>query len=91
MDKKKLDRIYKRIESFILNNQLKDALDLLKDLVLNSRRGEYISQYESLDETYENMLKYSVKGVNDPEQDNIYNKLLTSSLELLMWLCSMLI
>ncbi len=51
MDKKKIDRIYKRIESLIVNNQLKDALDLLKDLVLNSRRGEYISQYESLDET----------------------------------------
>jgi tetratricopeptide (TPR) repeat protein len=82
MDRKKLDRIYTRIEALIVNNQLKDALDLLKDLVLNSRKGEYISQYESLDETYENMLKYSIKGVIDPERDNIYSRLLVSSLEL---------
>ena len=59
MDKKSLERSYRRIEEYAINNKLKDALDLLKDLVISSRRGEFISQYESLDDTYENLLKYS--------------------------------
>lgn len=82
MDKKKLDRTYNRIEASILNSQLKDALDLLKELVLDSRRGEFISQYETLDETYESMLKYTIQGVTDPERDKIFQKLLVSTLEL---------
>ncbi|MCF8369558.1 MAG: hypothetical protein K9G76_10985 [Bacteroidales bacterium] len=82
MDKKSVERNYQRIENYVLNKKLKDALDLLKDLVIDSRRGEYVSQYESLDITYENLLKYSVQGVKDPERDNIYRKLQVSVLEL---------
>ncbi|MCB2220962.1 MAG: hypothetical protein KQI35_11250 [Bacteroidetes bacterium] len=82
MDKKSLVRNYRRIEDFVINRKLKDALDLLKDLVLNSKKGEFISQYENLDDTYENMLRYSMEGVEDPQRDNIYQKLLVSVMEL---------
>jgi tetratricopeptide (TPR) repeat protein len=82
MDKIGLERIHKKVLQFILGNKLKDALDALKDLVIQSRKGEFISQYESLDETYENLLKYAVEGIDDPEKDNIYNHLLVSVLEL---------
>jgi tetratricopeptide (TPR) repeat protein len=82
MDKIGLERIHQKVLQFILGNKLKDALDALKDLVIQSRKGEFISQYESLDETYENLLKYAVEGIDDPEKDNIYNHLLVSVLEL---------
>lgn len=82
MDKKSLDRSYRRIEENVIKSNLKDALDLLKDLVINSRKGDFISQYESLDDTYENLLKYSMEGVKDPERDNIYHHLRVSVLEL---------
>ena len=82
VNKKNIERIYKRIESLVLDRKLKDALDVLKDLVINSRKGEFISQYESLDNTYENLLKYAISGVKDPEREKIYNKLLVSVLEL---------
>jgi tetratricopeptide (TPR) repeat protein len=82
MEKKNLERIYNRIEEFIFERKLKDALDALKDLVISSRRGEFISQFEALDDTYENLLKYAIEGVQDPERDNIYNHLLISVLEL---------
>lgn len=82
MDKKSLDRSYRRIEENVINSNLKDALDLLKDLVINSRKGDFIAQYESLDDTYENLLKYSMEGIKDPERDNIYLRLRVSVLEL---------
>lgn len=82
MDKKSLDRSYRRIEEYVIKSNLKDALDLLKDLVINSRKGEFVSQYENLDDTYENLLKYSMEGIKDPERDNIFQHLRTSVLEL---------
>jgi tetratricopeptide (TPR) repeat protein len=82
MDKIGLERNHQKVISFVTENKLKDALDALKDLVIQSRRGEYISQYEALDETYENLLKYAIEGIEDPEKDNIYHHLLISVLEL---------
>lgn len=82
MDKKSLDRSYRRIEENVINSNLKDALDFLKDLVINSRKGDFIAQYENLDDTYEKLLKYSMEGVRDPERDKIYHRLQVSVLEL---------
>jgi len=82
MNKRNIERNYKRIESLVLENKLKDALDLLKELAINSRKGDFISQYETLDDTYENLLKYAVEGIRDPERNKIYNQLLVSVLEL---------
>ncbi|MFU8844526.1 MAG: hypothetical protein ACNA7V_12050, partial [Bacteroidales bacterium] len=82
MDKKTLERTYKRIEDFVFDLKLKDALDALKDLVISSRRGDLISQFENQDDTYEKLLKYTIQGVQDPEKDKVYNHLLISVLEL---------
>ena len=82
MDRKSLERNYQRIINFVYHKKLKDALDGLKELVIHSRKGDFISQYESLDDTYENLLKYSVEGINDPERENIYSHLLVSVIEL---------
>ena len=82
MDRKSLERNYHRVINFVYDKKLKDALDGLKDLVIQSRKGDFISQYESFDETYENLLKYSVEGVNDPEREKIYTHLLVSVIEL---------
>ncbi len=82
MDRKSLERNYQRILNFVFDKKLKDALNGLKELVIQSRKGDFISQYESLDDTYENLLKYSVEGVNDPEREKIYTHLLVSVIEL---------
>ncbi len=82
MDRNSLERNYKRVINFVYDRKLKDALDGLKDLVILSRKGDFISQYESLDDTYENLLRYSVEGVNDPEREKIYTHLLVSVIEL---------
>ncbi len=82
MDKKSLERSYRRIEENVFSRNLKDALDFLKDLVINSRKGDLIAQYENLDGTYENLLKYTIEGIKDPERDKIYRRLQVSVLEL---------
>ncbi|MBN2175333.1 MAG: hypothetical protein JW731_14460 [Bacteroidales bacterium] len=82
MDKRGLAKNYRRIEQNILKNELKDALDVLRELVIHSRKGELISRYENLDETYENMLKYTIDGINDPDRHKIYQHLKVSVLEL---------
>jgi len=82
MDKIGLERNHQKVVSLIVENKLKDALDVLKELVIQSRRGDYISQFESLDETYQNLLKYTIEGIEDPEKDKIYNHLRVSVLEL---------
>jgi tetratricopeptide (TPR) repeat protein len=82
MENARLKRNFLKIEENILNRNLKDALDLLKELVIKSKKGEYILQYETLDSTYENLLKYSIDGVQDPEREKIYKHLQLSILEL---------
>lgn len=82
MEKIVLERSHQKVISCIHQRKLKDALDVLKDLVIQSRRGDYISQYESLDDTYKNLLKYAIEGVDDPQRENIYNHLQVSILEL---------
>ena len=82
MNIKGLQRNYRKIENLILENKLKDALEMLKDLVIKSKKGDFISQYESMDETYENLLKYTIEGIEDPAREEIYNRLLVSVLEL---------
>jgi tetratricopeptide (TPR) repeat protein len=82
MKKIVIERSHQKVISFIHQRKLKDALDVLKDLVIQSRRGDYISQYESLDDTYKNLLKYAIEGIDDPKRDQIYNHLQVSILEL---------
>jgi tetratricopeptide (TPR) repeat protein len=82
MDKKSLERNHQRIVQLVIDSKLKDALELLKELVILSKRGDFISQNESLDETYRNLLKYAINGVDDPEREHIYHHLQVSVLEL---------
>lgn len=82
MDKKILERNYQKIKKSVFDKKLKDALEILKELVIKSRKGEFISQYESLDDTYENLLRYTIEGIEDPEREKIYNHLMVSILEL---------
>lgn len=61
---------------------MKDALDVLNDLVSESGFSDFFIQQEHLEHTYEQMLNYMLEGVQDPERDKVYTKLLTSILEL---------
>lgn len=73
---------YQRLCRLVSTRRVKDALDVLGDLVSESGFSDFFIQQEHLEHTYEQMLNYMLEGVQDPERDTVYRKLLTSILEL---------
>ncbi len=73
---------YRRLCHLASTRRVKDALDVLNGLVSESGFSDFFIQQEHLAHTYEQMLNYMLEGVQDPERDKVYHKLLTSILEL---------
>lgn len=73
---------YQRICTLVSGRRVKDSLDVLGGMVGLSGYSDFFLQQEHLEHTYEQMLKYMLEGVQDPERDQVYNKLLISILEL---------
>ena len=73
---------YRRLCHLVSTRRVKDALDVLNGLVSESGFSDFFIQQEHLAHTYEQMLNYMLEGVQDPERDKVYHKLLTSILEL---------
>lgn len=78
----KIKNQYKHLCHLVSGRRVKDALDVLSNLVSESGYSDFFIQQEHLAHTYEQMLNYMLEGVQDPERDMVYNKLLTSILEL---------
>ncbi len=73
---------YQRLCRLVASRRVKDSLDVLNKLVSESGYSDFFIQQEHLEHTYEQMLNYMLEGVQDPERDMVYTKLLTSILEL---------
>jgi tetratricopeptide (TPR) repeat protein len=78
----KIKSQYKQLCYLVSARRVKDALDVLGKLVGESGYSDFFIQQEHLEHTYEQMLKYMLDGVQDPERDKVYHKLLSSILEL---------
>ena len=78
----KIKSHYKQLCYLVSARRVKDALDVLGKLVGESGYSDFFIQQEHLEHTYEQMLKYMLDGVQDPERDKVYHKLLSSILEL---------
>ncbi len=73
---------YHRISTLVSGRRVKDSLDVLGGMVGVTGYSDFFLQQEHLEHTYEQMLKYMLEGVQDPERDQVYRKLLISILEL---------
>jgi len=82
MKTRELYEKYERICYLISQKRVKEALEVLSNLIVVSKMGELRVQFDNLESTYEYMLKYTIEGVADPERQKIYNHLLSSILEL---------
>ena len=78
----KINDLHKRLTQLVSDRRVKDALDVLTRMVGESGFSDFFIQQEHLEHTYEQMLNYMLEGVQDPERDRVYHKLLTSILEL---------
>lgn len=79
---KKINTRYNQLTSYLHARKIKDALDILQGLISEVGFSDYFVQQEHLESTYEQMLKYTLEGVHDPERDKIYMKLQVSILQL---------
>lgn len=82
MNVKEIDKKYKEICSFVVEKRLKNALDILKALIEETHLGEFNDKLFQMENTYENLLKYTLEGVDDPERKKIYDHLQVSILKL---------
>lgn len=67
---------YQKISDLLSVNRLKEALDELHPMVVDAGLGEWIGEKNELDTTYKYMLQYTVDGIQDPERQKVYQKLL---------------
>lgn len=82
MTEQELKKRYAEICSNVAARRLKPAFDMLGKLIAENGLGVYYDEYKNLEETYHFMLKYTVEGINDPERQKIYRKLIVSVFEL---------
>jgi len=73
---------YWAICDYITAERLKDALDVMSQLLKLLPDSELHTRHEQYADTYKNLLKYTVMGIKDPEQLRIFTRLLISVLEL---------
>ena len=82
MDIKKTLLQHKKLCALVSERKIKQSLDILSDMIAISTSGDLRDEYDNLVMTYRNMLTYTIEGINDPERNKIYIKLIQSILEL---------
>ncbi len=82
MTEKELKTKYNEICSYLAERRLKPAFDKLEILIGESGLLIYLDEWRTLEQTYHYMLKYTVEGIQDPERQKVYRKLIISMFEL---------
>src|SRR5690554_726986 len=60
----------------LTNKQLKDALDVLGELVKNTHNSTLIDAHYNIEISYKSLLRYTVEGILDPERQRIYHQII---------------
>ena len=81
-DIKKTIYQHKQICNLVSEKKIKQSLDILSDMISGASTGDLRDEFDNIEMTYRNMLTYTFEGVNDPERNKIYLKLIQSILEL---------
>ncbi|MEL7587360.1 MAG: hypothetical protein AAGU19_11665, partial [Prolixibacteraceae bacterium] len=80
------DKEFKQTYDDICNNlakrRLKPAFDQLGRVIAENGLAVFYDEWQELEQTYQYMLKYTVEGIQDPERQKVYRKLIVSAFEL---------
>ena len=82
MTEKEIKSRYKEICQNLSERKLKPAFDLIENLIKESGLVIFLDEWRNLEQTYSYMLKYTVEGIQDPERQKIYRKLIVSVFKL---------
>jgi hypothetical protein len=73
---------HKRVCSLVIRKKVRQSFDIMSDMLDYVSFGGFRDEFNELQMTYMNILKYTVGGIKDPERQKIYLKLLQSILRL---------
>lgn len=65
---------YQRLNHLVVEKNIKSAFDLLDQMLKECKRPQLVDKKESLEQNYRFLLQYAINGIEDPEQENVYNK-----------------
>lgn len=82
MDTSTIIKKYNLICDLIYRKRIKEALDLLDSMIKQSEVSSFQNEWQSISNTYSNLLKYAISGAKDPQQQEIYYNTMRSVLEL---------
>ncbi len=82
MTDKEFNRKHADICRNLAERRLKPAFDLLEKVIAENGLAVFYDKWRELDQTYQFMLKYTVEGIQDPERQKVYRKLIVSAFEL---------
>lgn len=82
MDTNKLLKKHKHITSLIAGKQVRQSIELIRELIDVSKNGDHRQQLDNIGNTYKNMVRYTIEGIHDPERHKVFTRMLQSLLEL---------
>ncbi|MBW6490334.1 MAG: tetratricopeptide repeat protein [Lentimicrobium sp.] len=82
MNQREIEKWYGRVVELLKQRRIIDALGKISKLDLLKGNSGYEVRIGELRFTYGSMLSYTIKGVVDPQREQIYNRLLVSVYEL---------
>jgi tetratricopeptide (TPR) repeat protein len=79
---KQIQTSFDKIKDCLHHKHVHEALNLLQIQIQEHMLGLHQSALDNLKMTYENVLKFTISGTEDPERTKIYHKLLLSAHQL---------
>jgi tetratricopeptide (TPR) repeat protein len=78
----KVNNQHRKLCKLVSEKKIKQSLDILSEMIVSASSGDLRDEYENIVMTYRNMLSYTIDGINDPERNKIYLRLIQSILKL---------
>ncbi len=82
MEISKVIKQHRKLCRYVSEKKLKQSLDILSEMMISASAGDLHDDYNNIVMTYRSMLTYTIDGINDPERNKIYLKLIQSILKL---------
>ena len=82
MEITKIIQQHKELCVLASEKKIKQSLDILLSIISNVSSGDLRDEYDTIVMTYKNMLAYTIDGINDPERNKVYLRLIQSILKL---------
>lgn len=82
MSEESIHKAYQGVLSLVRQKRLREAFDIVKAGLVESRCWDLQSSFDTIGTTYELMGQYMLQGVNDPQQQEMYSNIVIRLLEI---------